>query len=372
MIKKTAKSLATLADAEREAVAQYRELGRRQLEVRLQQLAEQIGEVSPLRQRKRRTLTLRTELGLVKLTVDYGQEPATKTWFSPQQRAWGLSPHQKITPGLAEKLCFRAVATTSHAQAAAAAAQWGVAVDDAVIHRQVQRAGERAGHQAEVRRAAVTTRAAQVKPAVPPEALVIIDGRLDAAASRRGLGEALRVFVVADGSVWIWNLVGDRFSMARGVLDFYHASQHLWDLAHALHPENDTGARAWVEPLLHQLRHGGQAGVLQTLQDLPAWCASRAQARPRTWRAKPTAFWSIGIISKLGGAGGGRLSRRQWRDEIVVRTTPRPLQTRRPVLDRTGPLPSHGPRNRPPQPRLARSLAVKLRTVSSYSSSRLS
>ena len=32
--------------------------------------------------------------------------------------------------------------------------------------------------------------------------------------------------------------------------------------------------------LLHQLRHGGEAGVLQTLQDLPAWCAQRAQAVP--------------------------------------------------------------------------------------------
>jgi len=62
--------------------------------------------------------------------------------------------------------------------------------------------------------------------------------------------------------------VTDRFSTATGVLDFYHASQHLWDLAHTLHPENAVAARAWVEPLL------------QTLQDLPAWCAQRAQAVP--------------------------------------------------------------------------------------------
>ena len=34
MIKKTAKSLATLADVEREVLAQYRELGRRQLELK--------------------------------------------------------------------------------------------------------------------------------------------------------------------------------------------------------------------------------------------------------------------------------------------------------------------------------------------------
>ena len=113
---------------------------------------------SPLRQRKHRPLTLRTELGLVRLTTDYGQDPQTQKWFCPQQRAWGLTPHQKITPGLADKLCFTAVATTSYEQAAAVAGRWGVTVDDAVIHQQVQRAGQRADQQAEARDAAASSR----------------------------------------------------------------------------------------------------------------------------------------------------------------------------------------------------------------------
>ena len=46
-MKKEVKPLASLADVEREVVAEYRELGRRQLEVRLQQLADQTGEVFP-------------------------------------------------------------------------------------------------------------------------------------------------------------------------------------------------------------------------------------------------------------------------------------------------------------------------------------
>ena len=44
---KDAKPLATLADLEREVVAEYRELGRQQLERRLQRLADQTGEVFP-------------------------------------------------------------------------------------------------------------------------------------------------------------------------------------------------------------------------------------------------------------------------------------------------------------------------------------
>jgi len=128
----------------------------------------------PLRQRKRRPLTLRTELGLVKLTVDYGQAPQTKKWFCPQQQAWGLGPHQKITPGLAEKLCFTAAATTSYESAAALATCWGVAVDDSIIHQQVQRAGERAEQQAQARITASAAPAPAPKTPVPPDALVIM------------------------------------------------------------------------------------------------------------------------------------------------------------------------------------------------------
>ena len=46
-MKKAPKPLATVADVEGEVVAEYRELGCRQLEVRLPQLADQTGEVFP-------------------------------------------------------------------------------------------------------------------------------------------------------------------------------------------------------------------------------------------------------------------------------------------------------------------------------------
>jgi hypothetical protein len=104
--------------------------------------------------------------------------------------------------------------------------------------------------------------------------------RVQAEARRRGLASAQDVFVVADGSVWIWKVQQDRFRQAKGVLDFYHASEHLWAVARSLHPTDEAAARAWVEPLLSQLRHGQESGVLQTLEDLPAWCASQHRAVP--------------------------------------------------------------------------------------------
>lgn len=132
----------------------------------------------PLRQRQHRALTLHTELGPVRLQLDYGREPETGQWHSPQQRAWGLLPHQKITPGLAEKLCFTATMTGSYAQACAVIARWGVVVDDSVLHQQVQQAGERADQQAQARVAASAAPAPAAAPplagSLPPGALVIM------------------------------------------------------------------------------------------------------------------------------------------------------------------------------------------------------
>jgi len=90
-----------------------------------------------------------------------------------------------------------------------------------------------------------------------------------AEAIRRGMGNAKYVFVLADGAVWIWNIIEDRFASCLKGLDFYHGSTHLWAIAHELFPE-EAKAKAWIEPLLHQLKHGQEVDVLNTLEALPA------------------------------------------------------------------------------------------------------
>lgn len=41
--------------------------------------------------------------------------------------------------------------------------------------------------------------------------------------------------IFADGAVWIWNLADEHFG--ERIIDFYHASEHVWTLAHALFGE---------------------------------------------------------------------------------------------------------------------------------------
>ena len=93
--------------------------------------------------------------------------------------------------------------------------------------------------------------------------------RLHLAACEHGLSRARHKLAVSDGAPWIWNVVGDRWPGAVEVLDFYHASQHVWNLGEAMHGQREA-ARPWVERQLHQLRHGRQAAALRTIAQLPA------------------------------------------------------------------------------------------------------
>jgi hypothetical protein len=87
-------------------------------------------------------------------------------------------------------------------------------------------------------------------------------------ALARGLGQAQRVLVLADGAVWIWNLVKDRFPDASQSLDLYHAEEHLWAVANDLHGRGTPEARAWVAPLLQQIRDDQTLAVIASLTEL--------------------------------------------------------------------------------------------------------
>ena len=105
--------------------------------------------------------------------------------------------------------------------------------------------------------------------------------RVHAQALRQGLTKAKQVFVVADGAVWIWKVAEDRFGEATHVLDYYHASQHLWAVAHELFtPEERLQASRWINPLLEQIHEGRVAKVIRKLEDLPGWCAKREREVP--------------------------------------------------------------------------------------------
>jgi hypothetical protein len=90
--------------------------------------------------------------------------------------------------------------------------------------------------------------------------------QLHAESLRRGLGQAAGALVIADGAVWIWRLADDRFPQARQRLDFYHAVQHLAAVGGALFGEDKARFKAWLKPLVRQLKNGSAIKVIRQLE----------------------------------------------------------------------------------------------------------
>lgn len=67
-----------------------------------------------------------------------------------------------------------------------------------------------------------------------------------AEACRRGVDNAKAVVCVSDGAAWIWAIVFMCFARRIEILDWWHAVQRLWTIAHAHFTAEGEAAR-WVE-----------------------------------------------------------------------------------------------------------------------------
>ena len=65
--------------------------------------------------------------------------------------------------------------------------------------------------------------------------------------------EKVRICVIGDGAPWIWNRIKESYPDAKMVLDYYHCSEYLHDLANAQYGKNSQKAQEWVEATLTRL-----------------------------------------------------------------------------------------------------------------------
>jgi hypothetical protein len=83
--------------------------------------------------------------------------------------------------------------------------------------------------------------------------------------TRRGLYVLREVVVLGDGAVWIWKLAEEQFGERVEIVDFYHASEHLWGLANKLHGLGSLAAERWADLQVKALHDQGPAPVLEAL-----------------------------------------------------------------------------------------------------------
>lgn len=89
----------------------------------------------------------------------------------------------------------------------------------------------------------------------------------DTEAQRWHLADVPDLVAVCDGAPWIWNTIRE-FCPAHTVevLDFYHATEHLWALAHAIWGEGSSRAKPWVEAQKARLLEGHLDAFFRTLR----------------------------------------------------------------------------------------------------------
>src|SRR5437016_1783965 len=179
------KTLPSLADIEREVVAESREWGRQRLEQRLQKLAEEHGEVFPPQATPKQASEAAqrgpSQLGV--LLVDGCQ-------MRYRGAGWGKKKTKKERVEWHE---LKLGVYYRHEQLAHSETGRGLLSDKTVVAWQDQ----------------------------PGE----LGRRLNWEALRQGLGRAQKLLYLGDGAEWVWNLKKDRWNSAIELLDFYHGSE---------------------------------------------------------------------------------------------------------------------------------------------------
>lgn len=127
--------------------------------------------------------------------------------------------------------------------------------------------------------------------------------RLLAEARRRGLGAAQQVVFISDGAVWTEDTATKCFAGSTSILDFYHASERIHELAQGLGVEDSKKRTAdWKEKLLadgvgevieeaRKLREQGCTDPVAVDENLGFFSRHRHRMMYGTYRAKG---WFIG------------------------------------------------------------------------------
>lgn len=84
-------------------------------------------------------------------------------------------------------------------------------------------------------------------------------------ACRCGYWQAAEKIFAADGGAWCWDIRDLYFSAAQGILDWFHASEHVWAAARIVGTD-EASIRSWAEQALEQMRMAGGDGLAAWLE----------------------------------------------------------------------------------------------------------
>ena len=101
--------------------------------------------------------------------------------------------------------------------------------------------------------------------------------RLQREAERRGFDRARRQVILGDGAKWIWSIATELYPRAIQIVDFFHASEKLWEVAKALFPGDRNSREHWADARCADLKAGRLEGLLATLRAHAGSCETAAK-----------------------------------------------------------------------------------------------
>jgi hypothetical protein len=114
-----------------------------------------------------------------------------------------------------------------------------------------------------------------------------IGKQIYALAARAGVAESARVVAIGDGAPWIWRQIKLRFPEATQILDWYHATEHLSEVAKVCMQvetltecgEAGIAANQWYEDAKAAMWEGRIAEVIHRVKQLPSTNQKAAEAK---------------------------------------------------------------------------------------------
>jgi hypothetical protein len=105
--------------------------------------------------------------------------------------------------------------------------------------------------------------------------------RLYAAAALAGAEGAGQLTVLGDGAEWIWRLAEHHFPYATHILDYFHACEHIHDLAKRCYGEGNPQGQRWAREHCRWLKEQGPGTLLGALKRMKPATAEGREALAR-------------------------------------------------------------------------------------------
>lgn len=272
-----------------------------------------------------RPRTVLSRVGLLRLVRALVTCAGCGQGWCPTDCVLGLQPYQRLTAGVRQWLVELGVDLPFRRAARRLGSLTGLAVGAETIRAHTEAVGAtlEAAQQAAIHQVARTQEAAAPLEPAPGQLVVETDGvmvrfldgwhevklgvvagyqdgdlhapsyvaakesaeqfgpRLLAEAARRGalevvawhsrlVGPGLAVLrsvaVLGDGAKWIWQLAAEHFGERTEIIDYYHASEHIWALARAFYGSQHPKAERWAQRQCRRLIKRGPAPLLRALR----------------------------------------------------------------------------------------------------------